>query len=718
MLRLSVFHNKGFSQIFTLLVIFLIAISLPIAISLVQQKQDERSSAAENGQRKISFKFAFRGVSPSGDFSKLETFNIQVVNITTGKHQLISGVGYTTVNGVTNQFGDQVFIVENLTLNSSFDSVNTINYLRIDEPFHIVAKFCVNNQSTNVTDFSVCNLDLASDKIYDFSNYPLIPGDIEQNGLINSVDYSILKTNIAKINNPALQEKGDLNVDGQINSVDASLLKTYLQKSDEVPLLEGEIDGIPTIALTQTNTPTLTSPSSPQFCANCTSVLIGRPYIVRTGGVDELDQPFNEISLGNGRFRGFSANSTTYAIDGSSIFDMSGTRKPVISPGQGGSYSSCGNWLLSTYRNGDTLWGLIHSETACNYSILQSHHSVAIGKSYDNGLSWSILGQAFTGSDSPTSGKITGVGDGTIIDGNDSYVYAYVRRESPEWNTIVARAPKSDLSPASWQVWDGSSWSGLPVSGVGTSLSGTNAVNMGYWKDQNVVIGISYSNHGPVFVFSSDKVTFTQLKYPLIYFDDPTWTRPANTDLFGYPSIIADDGSNTFSGNHFILTYMYLPPGGDFSKKYLVMTHVWLTPGTSTVKQPPRYELASWINSNGIHRITSGPVINDSSAWNYDKPLGYVLSAADPSYPSIKLEECVGNWSGHADYLLTGDGKCTSGGYTRLRTAGWIYQDQVTGTTALYRCYSSSGEYHFASIDAQCDGLGEMEWRLGFILTK
>ncbi len=39
-------------------------------------------------------------------------------------------------------------------------------------------------------------------------------------------------------------------------------------------------------------------------------------------------------------------------------------------------------------------------------------------------------------------------------------------------------------------------------------------------------------------------------------------------------------------------------------------------------------------------------------------------------------------------------------------------------TVALYRCYDSAQESHFASNEADCDGLGAMEEQLGYALAE
>ena len=53
---------------------------------------------------------------------------------------------------------------------------------------------------------------------------------------------------------------------------------------------------------------------------------------------------------------------------------------------------------------------------------------------------------------------------------------------------------------------------------------------------------------------------------------------------------------------------------------------------------------------------------------------------------------------------------------TRLRTAGWAYDQPHAGTLPLYRCAASGGT--FISNDPTCEGRGSVETRLGFALSN
>ena len=232
-----------------LLGFFLLAFCLPLATNLVKQSQDDRSRASETASTsKVSFKIAFKGVKPSYScLSSLTKVKVEVANKTTNTSQSDINTSVTPVSGETNTEGDQVFLVSNLVLDSKFNNVNNFNYLRIKGPNHLASRLCLNNQSTKLDEVTTCEINLKNTNTttYNFSNYSLIPGDINQDGVINSSDYSIIKNNFNS-ETITCNQTGDLNFDGIVNSLDANLLKDSLSEQEE-----GEIGSIDTT--TETN---------------------------------------------------------------------------------------------------------------------------------------------------------------------------------------------------------------------------------------------------------------------------------------------------------------------------------------------------------------------------------------------------------------------------------------------------------------------------------
>ena len=118
-------------------------------------------------------------------------------------------------------------------------------------------------------------------------------------------------------------------------------------------------------------------------------IRVGVPLVARGPAPNIADAAFTEIRLPDGRFRGFTAAGTTFAIDGKAPYDMGGPAATVLKAGPAGSPSSCGQWLNHVELEGKTLFGWVHNETACDYAKYgQTHASMTIATSTDYGLHW------------------------------------------------------------------------------------------------------------------------------------------------------------------------------------------------------------------------------------------------------------------------------------------------------------------------------------------
>lgn len=247
--------NKLSSQFLILIFMSLLAVSLPLSTRLVQQSQDQRSHAAETSTSQISFKIAFKGIKPSANcLGLLKNVKVEIANVSTNNFQSNVDASITLAGGETNNNGDQVFLVSKLNLDSKFNSLNNFNYIRVKDSTHLASRMCLDNQNTKLDEVTTCDISLKNTNttVYNFSNYPLLSGDINQDGMVNSSDYSLLKNNFNNDVQCGLQ--GDLNYDGIVNSLDSGLLKDSLSTKED-----GKIGTIYTI----TNTPTPTQTTTP-----------------------------------------------------------------------------------------------------------------------------------------------------------------------------------------------------------------------------------------------------------------------------------------------------------------------------------------------------------------------------------------------------------------------------------------------------------------------
>ncbi|MDR3465481.1 MAG: hypothetical protein P4M07_06025 [Xanthobacteraceae bacterium] len=453
-------------------------------------------------------------------------------------------------------------------------------------------------------------------------------------------------------------------------------------------------------------------------CAACVRIRVGPPHVARGPAADTIDNRLSVIRLSDGRFRGFIAHGETRAVDGRNPADMSGPARLVLGKGPPGSYASCGQWLNHAELAGATVLGLVHDETACNYQAGQTHKSMSLATSVDQGLNWKVLGQVITGTDTPTAGKNTGEGDCTLVNGQDGYYYAYCFRPR-DGGLIVARAGVSDPGPGHWFKYFQGRWDQPGLGGDATRLMNGSGVGVARWTTTGDLVLTGWVKGGLGLFLTADHTTLTALAEPLLVLDPGEWKRPAPSELVVYPVLRdAGNGSNQLS-NVWLLAYAYWPPGGGHAAEYLVFRDIEVSLAASPVTPQVGVLLARWYSA-GLHDrwSTTGPVPGNDTAYKLESRSGYLMTVAESVKPTIALEDCVSDRPGHPDHLLAEPGFCEAHAYQRLRTAGFIYRDQQPGTVPLYRCYNAREQSHFASNMPDCEALGAPEKLLGYALAR
>jgi predicted esterase len=259
--------TKSSSNLKTLIFISLLALSLPLATNLVQRSSDDRSRATETDKSKINFKIAFKGLKPESSCSaSLKTVDLDIVNITKKVYQPGIGTSINPVAGETNSDGDQVFLVSDFVLDNNFKSTDSFNYIQVKNQAYLSARMCFNNQSSKMTTSTACDLPLTNGVTYDFTKYSLTPGDLNQDGIVNASDFSMVKYNVNPSADSQCGQQTDLNYDGITNSFDLTYLKkSLLQTNDEVVIDPTTITPTPTILPTPTLTNTTRSFTAKEY---------------------------------------------------------------------------------------------------------------------------------------------------------------------------------------------------------------------------------------------------------------------------------------------------------------------------------------------------------------------------------------------------------------------------------------------------------------------
>jgi len=450
-------------------------------------------------------------------------------------------------------------------------------------------------------------------------------------------------------------------------------------------------------------------------------VRVGTPLVARGPAPNIADNWFTEVGLPGGRFRGFTACGTTFAIDGKQPYDMGGPATTVFKAGPPGSPSSCGEWVQHVELEGKTLFGWVHNETACAYAKNgQTHASMTLAASTDYGLTWKMEGPIIVGTDPPAAGKETGDSCPAVVRGQDGYDYAYcLHNGGHSWDGgygFVARAPASDPGPGKWKKYSNGAWSEPGVAGKSSPVDG---LGVAYWTTVHETVGLNWVKKGGLgLLASADRLHFTPvLSQPLLLAEPGDWARKNGLELVAYPSLIdAHTGLNQLS-DHWLLAYMYLNPGEGFDKRYLIFRPVDISWSRAPGEPQVGEMLTHWYNpAEHDHWATTAPVPGNYAAYKLVAQLGYTMTTPDSREPSIELEECVSQWPGHADHILIQKGICETQGYRRLRSAGFIFSAVEPNTQPLYRCYSDSEKSHFAANRDDCNRMGKREALLGYDL--
>jgi hypothetical protein len=190
----------------------------------------------------LSFKVAFDGIKPyykSGIgntyscIGELGGLKVEILNRPTNTYKSHSDVQVAVVGNEVDSKGNQVFQVTNLEVGSEFASLNAFNNVKVKGPFHLKRRMCLDGQSGKLDETTVCNIDFTSGKLYDFSEYTLLAGDVNEDGMINSQDFSYVKNAWAADATPECGRQYDLNLDGVVNQIDKQLVLTALSFKDD-----------------------------------------------------------------------------------------------------------------------------------------------------------------------------------------------------------------------------------------------------------------------------------------------------------------------------------------------------------------------------------------------------------------------------------------------------------------------------------------------------
>lgn len=194
-------------------------------------------------------------------------------------------------------------------------------------------------------------------------------------------------------------------------------------------------------------------------------------------------------------------------------------------------------------------------------------------------------------------------------------------------------------------------------------------------------------------------------------FEDAQWTnRSASSyELIAYPSAVHLHGGNEWS-NHFVLFYLYLEPGADFTERYLMRRHVWVHESGSQVPAPQvRLRLSKYFDSQtNDHWVTTSYAIGYQPV----NDLGWIMTA-DPGSGAHEIYDLyIPAWNDH----FVGTAADIVSGVEVLRKLGWVYSGSGSGRSPLYRYFDSTNLNHYLSLESNAPHGGTLEFIIGYAL--
>jgi len=186
------------------------------------------------GSATVNIKLAFGGVKNNNGKCAKDNWLVKIKLVNSVENTVIDRVltGYPTQTTSANSRGEMVYDFS-VTVAGIPDAGISKSALFLTGPKHISVKYGENNQTRWYPEL-VGNLALnKGTNNYDLSNYPLLAGDINDDGKIDGRDYSYLKEKANNLIAAAAEGTivdGDINGDCQANAGDVRLMMESLKE--------------------------------------------------------------------------------------------------------------------------------------------------------------------------------------------------------------------------------------------------------------------------------------------------------------------------------------------------------------------------------------------------------------------------------------------------------------------------------------------------------
>lgn len=182
-----------------------------------------------SGNVKLNLKLKFQGIG------KLPVESLRQMNVKIKLKKEGAGTNVYETNGTLNSDSNGVW---SGTVGINIADISGKWLFYIKGPHHIQKKICGSKPKENSPGTYRCsdgNITLVNgNNDFDFSGITFLVGDLDQSGVVDSVDFALVKNNLGKTDVDTLK-KADLNRDGRVDTQDFSLiLAALLIKTDEL----------------------------------------------------------------------------------------------------------------------------------------------------------------------------------------------------------------------------------------------------------------------------------------------------------------------------------------------------------------------------------------------------------------------------------------------------------------------------------------------------
>lgn len=189
--------------------------------------EDCNTQACEDGTPKLSFDFTFAGVRAGS-----KCVNNKVVDVTVMKgsqKELYEDVA-VVASGEENSRKETIFRVSNLDISGEFSDMTGLAVFT-KGPKHLQMKFGEDGQEGYYNQAGG-QIDVEAGKVFDFSEYSLMAGDVNRDGAVDSVDFVEIKKRAAVHEATEEGEESQHDLDGscQVNTIDMALLVQSLNE--------------------------------------------------------------------------------------------------------------------------------------------------------------------------------------------------------------------------------------------------------------------------------------------------------------------------------------------------------------------------------------------------------------------------------------------------------------------------------------------------------